>query len=104
MIHQQVDYALVVCLRTVAKIKWERELFDPIKGSVYYKNTLVARELGRNSHPPDIEFFNLSTIVAATNNFSPANKLGQGGFGSVYKVESLCFGYVFACACFTLSF
>ncbi|XP_043808128.1 G-type lectin S-receptor-like serine/threonine-protein kinase RKS1 isoform X2 [Manihot esculenta] len=73
--------------KRVAKIKWERELFDPIKGSVYYKNTLVARELGRNSHPPDIEFFNLSTIVAATNNFSPANKLGQGGFGSVYKGE-----------------
>ena len=31
-------------------------------------------------------FFDLNTIVAATNNFSSANKLGQGGFGSVYKV------------------
>uniref|UniRef100_A0A6N2MCS2 non-specific serine/threonine protein kinase n=1 Tax=Salix viminalis TaxID=40686 RepID=A0A6N2MCS2_SALVM len=26
-----------------------------------------------------------STITAATNNFSPANKLGQGGFDTVYK-------------------
>lgn len=31
--------------------------------------------------------FDLSTIEAATNNFSDANKIGMGGFGSVYKVE-----------------
>ncbi|KAF2305035.1 hypothetical protein GH714_001208 [Hevea brasiliensis] len=71
--------------KSVTKNKWKRKLFDPTTDSINYKNTLVASELGRNSHPPDIEFFDLGTIVAATNNFSPANKLGQGGFGSVYK-------------------
>ncbi|XP_018847028.2 G-type lectin S-receptor-like serine/threonine-protein kinase At1g11410 [Juglans regia] len=34
---------------------------------------------------PDLPFFELSTVVAATDNFSPANRLGQGGFGPVYK-------------------
>lgn len=34
----------------------------------------------------DLPCFDLSTIAAATDNFSDANKLGEGGFGSVYKV------------------
>ncbi|KAL5772662.1 hypothetical protein ACOSQ2_012586 [Xanthoceras sorbifolium] len=38
-----------------------------------------------NSSNADVAFFELSTVIAATNNFSSANKLGQGGFGPVYK-------------------
>jgi hypothetical protein len=30
--------------------------------------------------------FDFGTIRVATDNFSEANKLGQGGFGSVYRV------------------
>ena len=30
--------------------------------------------------------FDFRTITVATENFSDANKLGQGGFGAVYKV------------------
>ncbi|KAJ9562759.1 hypothetical protein OSB04_007919 [Centaurea solstitialis] len=33
----------------------------------------------------DLPLFSLSTLVVATNNFSISNKLGQGGFGPVYK-------------------
>lgn len=33
-----------------------------------------------------LPLFDLSTMSRATNNFSEANKLGQGGFGAVYKV------------------
>ena len=33
--------------------------------------------------------FDLRTIPAATNNFSDDNKLGEGGFGAVYKVNIL---------------
>ncbi|KAK6932441.1 PAN/Apple domain [Dillenia turbinata] len=37
-----------------------------------------------NSHV-DLPIYDLRTITEATNNFSSTNKLGQGGFGSVYR-------------------
>ncbi|XP_061983758.1 G-type lectin S-receptor-like serine/threonine-protein kinase RKS1 [Populus nigra] len=49
------------------------------------KRAKQGTELQVNSNSTELEYFKLSTITAATNNFSPANKLGQGGFGSVYK-------------------
>ncbi|CAL5409675.1 unnamed protein product [Camellia sinensis] len=33
----------------------------------------------------EMHYFDLTTLQIATNNFSDANKLGQGGFGPVYK-------------------
>lgn len=35
----------------------------------------------------ELPFMELGIIKAATNNFSDSNKLGQGGFGTVYKVN-----------------
>ena len=38
--------------------------------------------------------FSLRHIKSATGNFDPANKIGEGGFGPVYKVstfENFCF-------------
>lgn len=36
----------------------------------------------------DVPFFEFESILAATNDFSKANKLGQGGYGPVYKVTT----------------
>ena len=35
------------------------------------------------------EYIDLATILAATDNFSDSNLIGQGGFGPVYKVREL---------------
>lgn len=62
-------------------------------------NAYVAGRLRLNyadDHPEeghrDLELphFDLSTIVKATDNFAINNKLGQGGFGPVYKVKLSC--------------
>ncbi|PPS13803.1 hypothetical protein GOBAR_AA06765 [Gossypium barbadense] len=40
---------------------------------------------GDQVNRPELPIFNFSTVAAATNNFCEENKLGQGGFGAVYK-------------------
>jgi hypothetical protein len=43
-------------------------------------------EAGNDLKVGDLLQYDFATIRLATSNFSDANKLGQGGFGSVYKV------------------
>lgn len=43
----------------------------------------------------DLPLFTFSSIKSATENFSTANKLGEGGFGPVYKVKFLLHLMVF---------
>lgn len=42
---------------------------------------------GKQKEELELPLFDLATVSEATNNFSEDNKLGKGGFGSVYKVK-----------------
>jgi hypothetical protein len=61
---------------------------DVTTSSPTFQDTAKLDETGRK---PDVQFFDVSTIIAATDNFSPAKRLGQGGFGPVYKVSLISF-------------
>ncbi|KAG6714651.1 hypothetical protein I3842_05G212700 [Carya illinoinensis] len=49
------------------------------------KGSLKGNEHEDSNTNVDQPIFDLSCIVAATDNFSPSNKVGQGGFGPVFK-------------------
>ena len=45
-----------------------------------------ALQFSKGNNPSELPIFDFDTILAATNDFSQTNELGQGGFGPVYKV------------------
>ncbi|XP_050383406.1 G-type lectin S-receptor-like serine/threonine-protein kinase At1g11410 [Argentina anserina] len=51
------------------------------------KDFMEVDELEESKRHPELQFFDLNTLIAATDNFSYVNKLGEGGFGCVYKAE-----------------
>ncbi|KAJ4757754.1 Serine/threonine-protein kinase [Rhynchospora pubera] len=58
----------------------------------YSKQDIEKRHLAQSNSlkGADLPIFNLCTILQATDNFSITNKLGEGGFGIVYKGQLLC--------------
>ncbi|KAG6386935.1 hypothetical protein SASPL_152115 [Salvia splendens] len=55
-------------------------------GAEYKKVVQVGNTHGEDKNDKyELPIFSFSSIVASTNNFSVENKLGEGGFGPVYK-------------------
>ena len=52
----------------------------------YFEDSPSRRDLHGTRRNSNLPLFDIRTII---DNFSIANKLGQGGFGLVYKVVSL---------------
>eukprot|EP00256_Glycine_max_P068741 XP_025983336.1 putative receptor-like protein kinase At4g00960 [Glycine max] len=57
---------------------------------IYLRARKPRKKIEKDSHEDEITFaeslqFNFDTIRAATNEFADSNKLGQGGFGAVYR-------------------
>ncbi|KAF7814277.1 G-type lectin S-receptor-like serine/threonine-protein kinase CES101 isoform X1 [Senna tora] len=55
--------------------------------AMVYGKSKRNKKHGKTSN--EVEIFSFQSIVAATNNFSVVNKLGEGGFGPVYKAWKL---------------
>lgn len=51
---------------------------------IVLKDTLQEDDLSKESY--ELPIYKFQQIIAATENFSYRNKLGEGGFGAVYKV------------------
>ncbi|XP_024638541.1 G-type lectin S-receptor-like serine/threonine-protein kinase At4g27290 isoform X2 [Medicago truncatula] len=65
---------LLFCSYIIYKVRWR--IADKSK---------IDDNIERHLEDLDLPLFDLQTITSATNNFSLNNKIGQGGFGSVYK-------------------
>jgi hypothetical protein len=50
------------------------------------RRSLIQRLGPRSSS--DLPLIDLTSILAATENFAEAKKLGEGGFGPVYRVSN----------------
>ncbi|KAH9743638.1 G-type lectin S-receptor-like serine/threonine-protein kinase [Citrus sinensis] len=100
-----VGVVSVVPLLSYVSFLLLKKLKAKVEGMVNRQKLL--RELGHNVSLPiifgnrktqvhndqtvkrDLKIFDFQTIAAATDNFSPANRLGQGGFGPVYNGKLL---------------
>lgn len=78
---------------TTTSAAWRRNSeippFDASKSAEISTELSGSVDLGIESNQangPDLPMFNFNSVAAATDNFSEENKLGQGGFGPVYKV------------------
>ncbi|XP_075665965.1 G-type lectin S-receptor-like serine/threonine-protein kinase RKS1 [Castanea sativa] len=89
MVVALVVTSLLICLGAQCLIKRKRKArggqptsFNDVTATSTKNNSQKLDEGKKKSNFP---VFDLKTIIAATDNFSTANELGKGGFGSVYK-------------------
>ncbi|CAJ2638939.1 unnamed protein product [Trifolium pratense] len=73
--------AFIIGLTILVVVTYRKKLDKP-----GYIKKLFHRKHKKEKEDGDLEtIFDFSTITNATNNFSDRNKLGEGGFGPVYK-------------------
>ncbi|RWR76035.1 G-type lectin S-receptor-like serine/threonine-protein kinase [Cinnamomum micranthum f. kanehirae] len=74
----------VILLATIVYCLWRR-IKKKALGDIKLHRSQNVSAFGENKRDLDVPFFEFGCVREATENFSDSNKLGQGGFGLVYK-------------------
>ncbi|XVF48460.1 hypothetical protein PTKIN_Ptkin03bG0191800 [Pterospermum kingtungense] len=74
----------IICYLQTTKFKSEG-LLSAVKLSVSWLRNKISAVGEHDNGAHNIQVFSFTSIKAATNNFSSENKLGEGGYGPVYK-------------------
>lgn len=90
--------AMFLLLCFMSYVKWRTQILKVIRkmkkgfirgiGAISEGFTILGimtRQIRDGKKNPELQFFDFESIVSATNNFAEDCKLGQGGFGPVYK-------------------
>ncbi|MED6134161.1 hypothetical protein PIB30_034689 [Stylosanthes scabra] len=77
--------ALVIVLGLVAICYLRNKRQQRSRGHDSLMNEIYSGGVERNMDDLELPMFDFDTLTMATNNFSQDNKLGEGGFGSVYR-------------------
>ncbi|MED6158457.1 hypothetical protein PIB30_032902 [Stylosanthes scabra] len=102
-------FYLIWCLSQLWERRQEGEGFtDVIRvNNLISATSLCFKGQGMNvtheDNKGEVQYFSLSTIKVATNSFSDDTKLGEGGFGPVFKVILSLFNAIIPCLA-TLNF
>ncbi|XP_078432497.1 G-type lectin S-receptor-like serine/threonine-protein kinase At4g27290 isoform X2 [Wolffia australiana] len=77
---------LLLLLALLSRFLWRRRKSNRVAMRSSHSTKSQQRKVEMNTSPElDLPMYELPAIIAATDDFSAANKLGEGGFGPVYR-------------------
>lgn len=79
-------YNFILFSENSANSQSERQTTEELAQPFATASNKVLEESSRKGNTSSLPVFDASFILAATNNFALSNKLGEGGFGTVYRV------------------